>query len=133
MAGINYPRTIKCGGAPPVLAFHGTDDLVVPFEAGRILGILSYEGARDNVLEWARHDAVGACAVKAPAVEQLSTHVTRETYGTCGGPSVALVVVEGGGHTWPGAIPVLTLGATTNEVSAAEMIWAFFKDLRLKP
>ena len=133
VAGINYPRVGRCGGAVPVLAFHGTDDLVVPFAAGRILGVLPYEGARDNLSEWGQHDIAHACDQNPVSIEHITEHVRRETYDTCGGPPVSLVVVEGGGHTWPGAIPVLTLGATTNEVSAAEMIWAFFKDLRLKP
>lgn len=131
VAGVSYPSVGHCGSAVPVLAFHGTNDLVVPFEAGLIFGVLPYQGARINIGQWAVHDELTACSGTSPGFQPLSEHARRESYNTCGGPSVSLVVVDGGGHTWPGAIPVITLGPTTTEISAAEMIWAFFKDFRL--
>jgi len=45
------------------------------------------------------------------------------------GAAVELYVVEGGGHTWPGAaIDVPVLGETTHEISATDLIWAFFEN-----
>ena len=41
-----------------------------------------------------------------------------------------LVVVDRGGHTWPGASDIPGLGPTTQEINAAEVIWAFFSQAR---
>lgn len=120
VAGVYYP-TEACGTPVPLLAFHGTEDPVVPFEAGRIFGLLLYAGAREGTAAWAKANGCGA----TPAVERLSAHVTRESYPECAAET-ALVVIDGGGHTWPGAIAVPRLGPTTDEIRAAELIWAFF-------
>ena len=62
-----------------------------------------------------------------------STRVIRKTYGPGPGNSeVVLVVVEGGGHTWPG-VPAAQwlLGKTTRRIHANDVIWAFFSKHRL--
>ena len=62
-----------------------------------------------------------------------STRVIRKTYGPGPGNSeVVLVVVEGGGHTWPG-VPSAQwlLGKTTRRIHANDVIWAFFSKHRL--
>ncbi len=33
-----------------------------------------------------------------------------------------MYVIDGGGHTWPGAFPVPLLGVTTAEINATEII-----------
>jgi polyhydroxybutyrate depolymerase len=50
------------------------------------------------------------------------------SYGGCkDGTAVVLYVIDGGGHTWPGAaIDVQRLGVTTHEISATDLIWDFF-------
>jgi polyhydroxybutyrate depolymerase len=45
------------------------------------------------------------------------------TYEGC---DVTLCTVDGGGHTWPGGLPVPTLGATTTDISATDAMWTFF-------
>jgi len=57
------------------------------------------------------------------------TTATMTTYGGGnGGSEVVMVAIEGMGHTWPGRASTLKLlGATTGNVSANEMMWAFFK------
>jgi polyhydroxybutyrate depolymerase len=37
-----------------------------------------------------------------------------------------LYSIIGGGHTWPGSIPIATFGMTTNQINASDTIWAFF-------
>ena len=124
VAGVYFPQE-GCIGRTAILAFHGTDDGVVPFEPGLIFSVLPYAGARKGVAGWA---AYNGCAPTPSKEDRLSDHVTRLDYGQCGGGAdTSLVVVEGGGHTWPGAVDIPRLGETTKEVSAAEMIWAFFK------
>jgi len=58
--------------------------------------------------------------------------VRVETYG--GGANdarVALYVVEGGGHAWPGGeqyLPDWVIGKTVRDIDATEIIWRFFDD-----
>jgi polyhydroxybutyrate depolymerase len=37
-----------------------------------------------------------------------------------------LYSIIGGGHTWPGAIPLPKFGLTTTQINASATIWAFF-------
>jgi polyhydroxybutyrate depolymerase len=40
---------------------------------------------------------------------------------------VLLYAVIGGGHTWPGSpVEIASLGPTTHEIDASQLIWAFF-------
>ena len=72
--------------------------------------------------QWAK---LNGCAADA-AEQRISPHVKELVYPGCK-VDTALYVIEGGGHTWPGGVDVPRLGATTKEISAAELIWAFFK------
>ena len=46
---------------------------------------------------------------------------------------VALVVIEGGGHTWPGRrSPATVLGESALNISANDLMWEFFKKHTLK-
>jgi polyhydroxybutyrate depolymerase len=55
--------------------------------------------------------------------------VTRKTYAAGkDGTEVVLVVIEGGGHTWPGMrSPATTLGKSALNISANDLIWEFFE------
>lgn len=110
VAGVTYQG---CGGpSVPVISFHGTDDYNVPFEETPP----AMEG-------WAEHNG---CSTGSDSKE-ITEHVTRQAYGGCRGADVVLYVVDGGGHTWPGADETLGgVGFTTHEISASELIWQFF-------
>ena len=86
----------------PVLVIHGTEDRNLPLGGGR--GERAIAGSRDvrsvaaAVDFWRRHDG----CLDAPASEQHGA-VARTRYGPCrAGSEVELVVVDGGGHSWPG-------------------------------
>ena len=55
----------------------------------------------------------------------LGSEVTRLAWNGCVAP-VVLYRIEGGGHTWPGAIDVPRLGKTTKQISATAEMWKFF-------
>ena len=110
-----------CATPVPALAIHGTSDSLVPFNAGLVRASFPYAGARGEASLWAKQNGCGS----SPSVEKVSSSVTRETYQG-GKAAVVLYVVQGGGHTWPGAPDIPGLGSTTREVNAAETIWAFF-------
>lgn len=46
-----------------------------------------------------------------------------------------LYTVEGGGHTWPGgkSLPEWMVGRTTRDISATQVMWAFFLQHPLGP
>ena len=49
------------------------------------------------------------------------------------GAEVVLVVIEGGGHTWPGNEPRMrSLGVSTRDISANDMMWEFFQQHPMK-
>jgi polyhydroxybutyrate depolymerase len=55
--------------------------------------------------------------------------VHRGFRGGAAGCVVELYVIEGGGHVWPGAppyAPPALIGAATESVDAAELVWSFF-------
>ncbi|MEP6870503.1 MAG: PHB depolymerase family esterase [Anaerolineaceae bacterium] len=123
VAGVSFTPVERCGAPVPILAFHGTADRTVPFEEGLIFGVLPYAGARKYTADWASHNGCSP----TPQLSKVSEAVTRESYPKCGGADVMLVIVKGGGHTWPGAsIEIGRLGETTKDVSATEEIWKFF-------
>jgi polyhydroxybutyrate depolymerase len=124
VAGIAWAEGLPCGGPVPVIAFHGVQDSVVPFYGGEIFGVIPYDGAPLAIAGWAGHNG---CAGTAPVQEKLAENVELVRYEECAA-ATQLIAVTDGGHTWPGAFPLPRLGPTNREVSAAELIWAFFKD-----
>jgi polyhydroxybutyrate depolymerase len=77
---------------------------------------------------------------KSPRVTQLPD---RENDGTTvkqmryesdkEGAEVVLVIIKGGGHTWPGNNPRLhSLGSSTRDISANDLMWDFFQQHPMK-
>lgn len=53
--------------------------------------------------------------------------MTRTTYQGLTAGAEVVVTVRGGGHTWPGRPSSATLGRSTQNVSANDLIWEFFE------
>ena len=119
----------RCGVARsvPIAAFMGTADPIVPFNGGKVncCGGAVVPAAPGSMAGWAGHDG---CAAQ-PEERKLSPMVTLRQWPGCTPPGeVRFYIIEGGGHTWPGAaIDVSFLGKTTREISASETLWAFFQ------
>lgn len=118
----------------PVLHFHGTLDRFVPYtrEAGGLGGRWTdrLHDVPGTIAAWSR---LAGCT--APAVVDVladgardGLRVRRASHGACAdGAEVALVTIEGGGHTWPGRRPpVWFIGRSTRAVSANDLMWEFF-------
>jgi len=123
--------------AVPVIHFHGSKDGIVPFETakGKAPPFMKLKGVEDSIQTWVK---LNGCDPK-PKADVLSKdgdgqRVTRKTYGGGrGGAEVALVVIEGGGHTWPGKrSTAAVLGRSTLNVSANDLMWEFFQKHKLK-
>jgi len=53
--------------------------------------------------------------------------VTGEQWAGCQSDSAVIHYrIQGGGHTWPGAVDVPVLGATTHTINATMLMWQFF-------
>lgn len=128
VAGRNLVNEIKPKRPVPVLHFHGTKDTLVPFEG-------KFRSVDDSIQKWVK---LNGCHEK-PKEDALSKDgdemkVTRKTYGSGkDGAEVVLVVIDGGGHTWPGQQPpVGFMGKSAMNISANDLIWAFFKKHPMK-
>jgi polyhydroxybutyrate depolymerase len=121
----------------PVIFFHGTADKLVPFGGGPIAPRLGNRGtAMSNaqaVAIWQKRNACGAAkrtqVLAADASDPMS--VTVETYSCPAGQGLENVIVQGGGHTWPGAhqryLVTMILGPVTEKVDANATMWKFFQ------
>jgi polyhydroxybutyrate depolymerase len=64
-----------------------------------------------------------------PVKQRQHLRSVLETKGA--GRTVTLVTVKGGGHTWPGSHPFnigFSLGNTSSEIDANDLIWKFFSN-----
>jgi polyhydroxybutyrate depolymerase len=129
---------IQPKGPVSVLHFHGTKDEYIPFTGGRgeksITGT-NFRSVDDSIQMWVMANGCD----ESPRADTLSqnddeTTVTRKTYANGNyGSEVVLVMIEGGGHTWPGRkSPSTTLGKSAMNVSANDLMWEFFQKHKLK-
>lgn len=120
VAGVNVFAPCNPSRPVPVLHFHGTADQTVPYNGGGSGGFGSVE---QTISAWAQRDG---CGTSRRVVYQRGDS-TCETYDGCPAKvAVTLCTVDGGGHTWPGGVPVPALGRTTTDLSATDMMWDFF-------
>jgi polyhydroxybutyrate depolymerase len=136
----SLPRDYRCVPSRPlpIIFFHGTEDRFIPFGGGRIAG--QFGAQRGNVISAV--DTVGFFARTSGCRTRDSrtlpdpqppdgTHVTIFSYGDCrAGSAVESVIIEGGGHSWPGARQGVVLdhllGPSSGAVDASAEIWRFF-------
>lgn len=139
----SFAEGFECrdGPARPVLFIHGTDDPLVPPGGGRIGGWNPLVAERGDVAPVsdtlaalaARNGCDGYDAAPLPdRVRDDGSRVELRRYRDCDRPLLHFVV-EGGGHTWPGATPSRLgeriVGATNRDFSATRTIEAFFTTL----
>lgn len=96
----------------PILMFNGTEDPLVPYgaAAGSSSGWAERNGCRGE-----------------PEQTFANGDSSCVTYPDCaGGATTTFCTVEGGGHTWPGAIAIPGLGYTTTDLDATDAMWEFF-------
>lgn len=137
---LNAAETCPDTRPVPVIAFHGTSDTIVPYNGGPggipgfmitfRLPIDDNTSAEDVMADWSAHNGCTSGRMES----NVSTQVDKITYDTCGGgATVELYRVNGGGHTWPDAPDVPSLGKTTHEINATNFIWTFFQAHPLGP
>ena len=116
-----YYNDTECAESPPkpLISFHGDKDFVVPI-AGSDAPWLDPPVA-DVMQAWAEHNGCDPKRLE----KRVSDEVLHFWWANCDAPT-EWYLVEGGGHTWPGAVPVPELGHTTEDISASDLIWDLF-------
>ena len=117
----------KPSRAIPVLDFHGTADMVVPYEGGTTKRGLQYPSVEAVMSGWAERNGCN----DQPTESLNQKAALCETYSQCtAGVQVTLCSMSDMGHCWPGA-GACSHGAPVNDVSATDKIWDFFRAVSL--
>ena len=119
----------------PVIFFHGTADKFVPFNGGPIAPQFGNRGSAISnaqaVAIWQKRNGCGAAEKSQLPAKDDSMTVTVETYSCPAGRGLENVIVQDGGHTWPGAhqgwLITKFLGPVTDNIDANATMWTFFE------
>ncbi len=132
VAGTGPDPLPPCTPTPGVriVAFHGTDDPLVPYDGGDVRGPLlgRSRGAAIGVdalaAAWAHH-------LGAPATPERSTVGEGVTLRRWVGPGgeARFYRIDGGGHRWPGGggaeLPERLVGGDAGVIDATTTMWSF--------
>ena len=138
VAGPMGTKDCRPGRAVSVMHFHGDTDECAPFKGGRGRGPsgTDFYSVQHSIDAWV---AANGCrptpqTTRLPDRADDGTTVKEVRYASGrDGAEVVLVVIEGGGHTWPGREPRMrALGASTRDISANDMMWEFFQQHPMK-
>lgn len=136
------PLVTTCQPKRPVSALfiNGTADPLVPYTGGNV----GKAGVRGQVI--GVEQDVQYWAARFPGYQRTTppktvnwpdkapndgTRVEELTYYKNGPQVVRLLKVINGGHSWPGTtkhLPQILVGTTTQEINAADVLWAFLKE-----
>jgi polyhydroxybutyrate depolymerase len=103
----------------PVVAFHGTGDLIVPYRGFAPLGLPPIEAW---AAAWAQRNGCTPESVR----EGVADDVEVRSWGDCGA-DVVLYTVDGGRHGWPGSDRAFSVLDSTTSIDASEIMWEFFR------
>lgn len=114
---------LGCTAPMSIVAFHGTNDPLVPYQdgaIGRSLPGVKVRGTELNIVDWANLATCGE-----PTKTAVGTRVTHWVFAGCTDAGVELFSIERGGHTWPGTGEIENEDRT-QEVDATDEALAFF-------
>ena len=112
----------------PVMEIHGTADSIVPYA-----GDINFAPIDSVIRKWVLHNNCNPSPITYSVPNSNTTDNSlavnyRYTNGTAGS-SVELYKIFGGGHSWPGALPLFP--NTNEDFNASVEIWRFFRQYRL--
>ncbi len=154
VSGIILPDGCEPSHPVPVLTMHGTADQILLFNGGLGPGLtalfgggpapdaattttvpadLDGPGYPATVHGWA---ALNRCEDRFED-KQVSDEVIRRTFDCPDDGPVEFLIIQGGGHSWPGSELSRSIerlvGPTTFDINASQEIWGFLKQFRLSP
>ena len=107
----------------PVMMIHGTADGIVPYTGG-----LQNDAIPDVIDFWVQYNNCDITPVITPIPDiaplDLCTADRQDHNNGDNNSQVALITINAGGHTWPGAS--ITIGVTNQDFEASQVIWDFF-------
>lgn len=106
-----------------VLVMNGVHDEYIPYEGGVTKSGVPVASAAESALFWVEHNE---CDTVEKKVSE-SGNIIIETY-TGKHADVVLYTIVNGGHAWPGGRKFAGGDEPTQEVSATNVIWEFFKN-----
>jgi polyhydroxybutyrate depolymerase len=147
VSGISDPDPCEPGRPVPVVAFHGTADPILRFNATALPDIdpdstapatttppadLNGDGYPANVAAWAERNG---CEPE-PADTDVTERVIHRVYECPSAGPVEFYILEGGGHDWPGnELTGLEQGIDPSnpvlDIDASELSWEFFQRFSL--
>jgi polyhydroxybutyrate depolymerase len=122
IAPVEGALSVDCHPSAPVsvLIFHGTADRLAPFNGGTTpfkLGDRRNDNSVANAVAfWVKRDA----CLAVPKHEEAAEAPVDKYFECQHGAGVALYVIRGGRHMWPGD------ALSGNSVPATDLIWSFF-------
>lgn len=130
----SYDQPCEITRPIPVIAFHGTDDRIVPYN-GQVNRNYTFPPIADWVAAWAERDGCDADAeIISGDVEDdypVAGDASAVRYVDCDDDAeVVFYTIDGGGHSWPGSaedLPAVAVGKTTHDINANEIMWQFFR------
>lgn len=137
----NLPVDWTCGASTlPALFIHGTDDTFVPYAGGRVAERIQRRNLGSVIsteATIAAFRAMNGCAVEKESKRidgnSRDGTVAVMTVYECTNAPLKRFLIEGGGHTWPGArtgiLADFVLGTTSREINATNEILTFFEGL----
>ncbi|KYK22634.1 hypothetical protein AYK25_02425 [Thermoplasmatales archaeon SM1-50] len=114
-----------------VIAFNGMNDTRVPYDGGRPqvgnAHVYSWMSTNESILFWVEHNE---CNTTPERNISESGNIIIDTYHDgLNNTEVKLVTIVDGTHSWPGGKKGWQGGPEpTQEISATDMIWDFFKE-----
>ena len=111
----------------PVLDFHGTANPIVPYDGGGAVSglggtVVVFQSVAQTISTWLARDS---CSTPGKTIYAVGD-ATCVDYDQCApGGEVVMCTIAGGGHTWPGGVPI-PLGVTSPDISATDTMIDFF-------
>jgi polyhydroxybutyrate depolymerase len=139
IANMPEPVLVSCYPQQPVavMMINGTQDKLIPYQGGavRLLGMRAgtVASTQESIRFWARENGCAPVPEvsrhKALAPDDPDVMPRQENYQSCQ-MATRLWMLEGGGHSWPGAaraFPKILVGPHVKSFPATGMIWDFLK------
>jgi polyhydroxybutyrate depolymerase len=105
----------------PILAFHGIEDQVVPYNGFQTQAISP--AIETWAADWAARNGCDSTPILTTPVETVTMH----SWTNCKeNADVILYALEGHGHSWPGSL-VMPAAITSQAINATDVMWDFFQ------
>lgn len=120
-----------------IMYIQGTKDPLVPYIGGTMKGAGGDIYSHADILKlWADADhCTNFHITNLPVTADDGTSIIKEEYNSPGtGVKVIGYTIANGGHTWPGGtqyLPKFLVGTVSHNMNACDVIWKFFKGVRI--